>query len=72
MANKRQLRIIARNIIATQAYLHESFTDKLSEKDLAKLDKEFKQVAYSIVRRCYKSKQFDVDNIIQDVLVNVR
>lgn len=72
MANKKQLRVIARNIIATQVELQEICTGKLSEKDLEKLDIEYKKIACSIVRKCYRSKKFNTDDIIQDVLINVR
>ena len=74
MANKKQLRVIARNLIAVQAIISEvaAFTSELSEVDKSKLEKEIKQVAYSLVKRCYKSKKYDADSIIKEVLANVR
>lgn len=73
MANKRQLRVIARNLIAINALESEVavFTSVLNDSDIAKLDKEIKRVAYSLLKRCYKSKEYDVDKIIKDVLANV-
>ena len=77
MANKRQLKTIAKNIVARHLLLGGDFDypmDLLSEKDCDNLRKEVDGIAYSIVKRVYKTDntKTDVDSIVKDVLLNVK
>lgn len=73
MANKRQLRVIARNLVARLALVAEFVTpDDLSEEEKDKLHEHVRQVAYSIVKKCYRSYEWDPNKIVKDVLKNVK
>jgi hypothetical protein len=76
MANKRQIKTIAKNLVAQHLLLGGDFdTGKLlTEKELSFFRKEIDQIAYSIVRRVYKvpNDKSDSEGIIKDVLENVK
>lgn len=76
MANKRQIKTIAKNLVAKHLLIGGDFDtgDLLSEKEMNNLRKEIDQIAYSIVRRVYKvnKKSCDSQEIIKDVLLNVK
>lgn len=76
MANKRQIKTIAKNLVAKHLLIAGDFDtgDLLSEKEINNLRKEIDQIAYSIVRRVYKvnNKSCDSHEIIKDVLLNVK
>jgi len=76
MANKRQLKIIAKNLVAKHLLIGGDFDTEhlLTEKECDILRKEIDQIAYSIVRRVYKVHRDSCDSheIIKDVLLNVK
>lgn len=76
MANKRQIKTIAKNLVAIHLLIGGDFDtgELLSEKENDSLRKEIEQIAYSIVRRVYKVNKgnYDSHDIIKDVLLNVK
>lgn len=73
MANKRQLRVIARNLVAKLALLNDFDTaDSLNERDKKLLEGHIKSVAYSIVRKCYRSDKWKAEDIATDIIKNVK
>lgn len=76
MANKRQIKTIAKNLVATHLLIGGDFDtgELLSEKENDSLRKEIDQIAYSIVRRVYKVNKgnYDSCDIVKDVLSNVK
>ena len=76
MANKRQIKTIAKNLVAVHLLVGGDFDigELLSEKESDALRKEIDQIAYSIVRRVYKVNKgnYDSHGIIKEVLLNVK
>ena len=76
MANKRQIKTIAKNLVAKSLLIGGDFDtgDLLSDKESDILRKEIDQIAYSIVRRVYKVDRNSCNSheIIKDVLLNVK
>jgi hypothetical protein len=75
MANKRQIKTIAKNLVAKHLLIGGDFDtgDLLTDKESDSLRKEIDQIAYSIVKRVYKVPREKVDSqdIINDVLKNI-
>lgn len=76
MANKRQIKTIAKNLVAIHLLIGGDFDtcDLLSETEIDSLRKEIDQIAYSIFSRCYKvpKEKCESDEIIKDILSNVK
>lgn len=71
--NKRQLRVIARNLVSKVIFSTDfDVSQTLSEEDEAKLEEHIKQVAYSITKVCYRSHEWGENEIVKDVLKNVK
>lgn len=64
MANKRQLSVIARNIVSKIAmHIDDECSGVLSKEDERKLYEHVRQIADSIVARCYRSNKWETDEI---------
>ena len=76
MANKRQIKTIAKNLVAVHLLIGGDFDtgELLSEKESDSLRKEIDHIAYSIVRRVYKVNKgnYDSRGIVKDVILNVK
>lgn len=75
MATKAQIRCIARNL-ASKAVVSMDFTDAINvlerEQDRDQLREDLKEVSYSIVRKVFKSKEWNSIKIVKDILNNGR
>ena len=75
MANKRQIKTIAKNLVAKHLLIGADFdtNDLLSDKESHTLRKEIDLIAYSIVKRVYKvpAEKCNSLEIINDVLKNI-
>lgn len=77
MANKRQIKTIAKNLVAKSLLIGGDFDypmNLLSEKDCEKLRDEIDLIAYQIVKRVYRVDRTKVESheIVEDVLKNVK
>lgn len=72
MPNKKQIRMIARNIIAKTILLADTSNAKslLTKEEGKQLDKDMQSLAHGMVKRTYRSKEWDTKMIVGDILEN--